>query len=184
MATKKANQWWLIFTLSLLITVLSVFIMLKPASAFVGLALFFAWSMMFSGVFNFIFAIRNVKTLDSWWWFLILGLLEIVISVALFIQPQISGLALILYVGFWLTFRAIMSISYSFELKKIGFKDWWLNLIGGIITLIFTFMMIANPVFGAISVVYLTGISLLLSGLFGMYLSFKLKKIESFLQIV
>ncbi len=178
MVTTKARQWWLILLLSILLVALSIFVMLRPAEAFVGLALFFAWSIMFSGFFNLFFALRNTKTLESWWWFLILGILEIIISVILFLKPAVSAMALIIYVGFWLTFKAVMTINYSFELKKLGFKDWWINLIGAIITLTLAFFMVASPIFGALSVVYLTGFSVLFTGLFGIFLAFKLKSIE------
>ncbi len=179
MATTKVKNWWLVLLLSVLITVLAIVVMLKPAEAYVALVFYFAFMTMFSGFFNFFFALNNRKNLDSWGWFLFLGILEIVLGIALFLQPHITALVLILYVGFWLTFKAVLSIGYSFELKKLGFRDWWLNLLGGIITLIFSFMMIINPVFGALSVVYLTGITLLLTGIFGIYLSFQLKNLET-----
>ncbi len=181
MTTTKAHQWWLILLISLIILVLSVWVMVEPVQAFAGLALVFAWFIMLSGLLNVIFALQNTKYLDSWLWFLFLGIVEIVLSVGLFLQPHISALALILYVGFWITFKAIMSITYSIEIKNIGFRDWWIILLGGILTLIFAFLMIINPVFGALTVTYLTGISLMIAGLFGVFLSFKLRRIEKFL---
>ena len=183
MATTKAHNWWLVFLISLIILVLSVWVMVKPVEAFAGLVLLFAWSIMVSGWLNVIFAIQNRKSLDSWLWFLFLGILEIVLSIGLFLQPHITALALIVYVGFWLIFKAVMNITYSVEIKKIGFKDWWIVLLGGILTLIFAFLMIINPVFGALTVTYLTGISLMLAGLFGVFLSFKLRRIEKFLSM-
>ncbi len=178
MAQQKTKNWWLILVLSLLIALVGIWIMVKPAAGFLALTLYFAFTIMFSGFFNFFFALYNRKILDTWAWFLVLGILEIVISIPLFLHLQLSALALIIYVALWLTFKASMATVYSFELKKLGFKDWWLNLIGGILTIIFAFLMILNPIFGAISIVYLTGITLLLAGSFGAYLSFQLKKVE------
>ena len=183
MATTKAHKWWIVLLISLIILALSIWVMVKPAEAFAGLVILFAWSIMLSGWLNVFFSIQNRKSLDSWLWFLFLGILEIILSIGLFLQPHITALALIVYVGFWLTFKAVLNITYSVEIKKIGFKDWWIIMLGGILTLIFTFLMIINPVFGALTITYLTGISLMLTGLFGIFLSFKLRKIESFLSI-
>ena len=183
MANVKARKWWIILLISILITALAIWVFIKPVEAFAGLALLFAWSIMVSGWLNVLFSLHNRKSLDSWLWFLFLGILEIVLSIGLFLQPHISALSLIVYVGFWLTFKAVMNIAYSLEVKKIGFRDWWIVLVGGILTLIFSFMMIINPVFGALTVTYLTGLTLLFTGLFGLFLSFKLKRIESFLSI-
>jgi uncharacterized membrane protein HdeD (DUF308 family) len=178
MATTKAHQWWWLLILSILILILGFVVLFNPLTSFVALSIFFTWTILFSGFFNLFFALRNVKTMDSWIWFLLLGILEIVISIALFLQPHISQLALILYVAFWLTFKGVMSLSYSFELKKFGFKDWWVILLGGIATLILAFLMLIRPIFSVIAVVYLAGFSLLTAGTFGIWLSLQLKNLE------
>ena len=65
MTTTKAHQWWLILLISLIILVLSVWVMVEPVQAFAGLALVFAWFIMLSGLLNVIFALQNTKYLDS-----------------------------------------------------------------------------------------------------------------------
>ncbi len=180
---QKAHWWWSVLILSILFTVVAIWIMLQPGVAFVSLTLLFTATILVSGILNLIFAIRNRKSLHSWGWFLFLGLLDLVLGIALALQPHIAAIALILYMGMWLTFKGMLSITYSFEIKKLGFKDWWWQLIGGIITVIFAFFMVINPVFGLLSVVYLTGLSMLSIGIFGIYLSFQLKKVEDMIPL-
>lgn len=48
-----------------------------------------------------------------------------------------------------------------------------------VLSLLFAFLMLTNPVFGGMSIVFWTGITLISVGLFNIFLSFKLKKLNS-----
>ncbi len=175
---EQINQWWLPVVVGVLLTFTSIFLITQPVGAFLGLTILFGWLIFTSGGFNFAFAIRNRKTYSFWVWDLMIGIFEMVIGAALLFQPELSAESLILFTGFWLTFSGVARISGSFMLKKLGVSNWWVNLLSGILTLIFSFLIIINPIFGMFSVVYLVAIPMFISGIIGIVFGIQLKKLN------
>jgi len=176
--TNKINYWWIPVLTGVFLIALSIFFISKPVSAFLGFTVLFGWMIFTDGGMNLIFAIRNRKIFDSWIWHLLIGIFEILVGVVLLFQPQISAESLILFAGFWLMYSAVSKISYSFVLKKSGTKNWWFTLISGIITFIFAFFMIANPVLGIFGIVYLTSLTILISGITALIFGLQIRKLN------
>ncbi len=176
--TDKINYWWMPVLAGVLLIAVSIFFISKPLSAFLGLTVLFGWLIFTNGGLNLIFAIRNRKIFESWIWYLLIGIFEILTGIVLLFNPQISAESLIIFAGFWLMYSAVSKISYSFVLKKSGTQKWWLTLISGIISLIFAFFMIANPIFGILGIVYLTSVTILISGITALIFGLQIKKLN------
>lgn len=170
------NKWWIPVLLGVLLFVASIYIVSKPMNAFLGLALVFGWFILFNGLMNIIFSVQNRKVFDDWIWYLLLGLFEAVIGGALLFQPQMSAEALILFAGFWMLFIAMSRISNAFLFKKMKISTWWLPLISGILIFIFSFLILINPLIGALSIVYLTAIPLMIYGTIAIYFGLKIRQ--------
>jgi len=93
--------------------------------------------------------------------------------------PGITILLFSLFVGFWLLFRGISTISAAFKYKKDGEQGWGWILLFGILIAIFAFMSIVNPLIGAAYLVFTLAFSFLLLGFVNVFLSFKLKNVKS-----
>ena len=78
----------------------------------------------------------------------------------------------------WMMFTAISRISGAFVLKKLGDSFWLGYLILGILTFLFSFLIIINPVFAVFAIVYSVAIPIILSGITIMYFGFQLKKLN------
>jgi uncharacterized membrane protein HdeD (DUF308 family) len=125
------------------------------------------------------FSISNHKEIDNWGWTLTFGILTFLLGLLLIMNPAISITTLPIYVGFVVLFRSIMGISYALELKNYGIIDWGNLMAVGILGLIFSFILIWNPLFAGFTIVVWTGLAIIIGGVFSVYLSFKLKKIKS-----
>ncbi len=174
----RIRHWWLPVLLGILLVVSSFYIASQPVEAFVGLTLLFGWLITFNGVSNIIFALRNKEYFEAWQWNLMIGIFEFVLGLILIFEPGLSAQTLVLFTGFWLMFSAISRIAFSWVLKKIELKDWWVSLISGIIMLIFSVLLIINPVFAIISIVYLVSIPVAILGFILILFGFQLKKIS------
>ena len=120
----------------------------------------------------------NKEVLNNWGWFLVLGILTLIVGVLLFVNPAVSQATLLFYVGFLVLFRSISAVSHSFELKEYGFSDWGYLTVIGVVGIVFSFILLSNPILGGMTVVIWTGLALITSGFFSMYLAFKLKKLK------
>jgi uncharacterized membrane protein HdeD (DUF308 family) len=170
------NKWWMPVLLGVALFLVSILIMSQPMNAFIGFSMVFGWFILFNGVMNIIFAAQNRKVFDDWIWYLLLGIFEVIIGGALLFQPQMSAEALLLFAGFWMMFVAVSRISTAFLFKKLDFPFWWLSLISGILIFIFSFLILINPLIGALSIVYLIAIPLMIYGAIAIYFGLEIRR--------
>jgi len=172
------RHWYLLLIAGLLYIAVGIWVFRTPLSSYLGLALLFSISFLASGISEIIFSISNRKELDSWGWKLALGMLTTIMGWILLVSPLLTMATLALYVGFVVLFRSIMAISFAIELSNYGVKQWgWLLLIG-ILGLIFSYILICNPVFAGFTLVYWTGLALIILGIFSIYISTQLNKLN------
>ena len=76
-------------------------------------------------------------------------------------------------------FQGFIGIGLSFQFKSIGIPSWGWLLFLGVITLLFSFLLLANPLFAGLSIVYMTAMAFVTAGIFRIFLAFDLKKIKN-----
>jgi len=175
---KKISEGWVHILIGALMVIGGFFLMTQPVGTFVGLSIIFGWSIFVFGGINLVFALRNRQKFDDWVWYLMIGILEMLLGAALLFQPELSAQALIIFTGFWLLFGSASRIGFSFILKKLGVTNWWLTLLSGIVTALFSFLIIINPIFGMISVVYLVAIPIVIFGFLTILFGIQIRKIN------
>ncbi|WP_200859807.1 HdeD family acid-resistance protein [Winogradskyella psychrotolerans] len=98
--------------------------------------------------------------------------MDLIIGVLLISHPVMTMTILPLYIGFWLLFRGIMALGISIQSKSFGVSQWGWMLVSGIATIIFAILILANPVFGGLSIVYMTALAFIMIGLFRLFWGF------------
>ncbi len=179
----RIKDWWIPVLTGVVLVFAALWIIFFPITSFVGLAVLFGWGLFAQGGFNFAFAVRSRHVFKAWIWYLMFGLIEMVLGAYLLFQPELAAQALILYLGFWFTYMGISRISFSFVMKDMGIKNWWWTLVGGILTLLLASFVILNPVFGLFSLVYLISFSIFVMGLMAISFGRELKKLNQLLEI-
>jgi len=177
--TNTVKYWYIPLIVGLIFIGIGVYTIISPLESYLALSILFSLSFLFSGISEIIFSISNRKEIDNWGWTLTFGILTFLLGVLLVMNPVISITTLPIYVGFVMLFRSIMGISYALELKNYGVLDWGNLMVLGILGLLFSFVLIWNPLFAGMTIVFWTGLALISGGAFSVYLSFKLKKIKS-----
>jgi uncharacterized membrane protein HdeD (DUF308 family) len=173
----KINQWWILVIIGLLLSGIGIFLMTKPVGTFIGLTIMFGWLIFSVGGMNLVFAIRNKSYFKDWVWYLLLGIVEMLIGAALLFQPELSASSLIIFTGMWMMFTAVSRINGAIVLKKLGDSYWGAYLILGILTFLFSFLIIINPIFAMFAIVYSVAIPMILAGITIIYFGIQLKKI-------
>ena len=107
------NYWWLFLLTGILLIVVGLWVFASPLASYLSLSFIFAFGILFTGVFEVIFAISNRKTMDNWGWTLSSGILDLVIGFYLMAYPAITIAILPLILGFWLLFRGFSAIENS-----------------------------------------------------------------------
>jgi len=177
----QTKYWWLMLFAGVLLIGLGVWILASPVASYLSLSLVFAAGMVMTGSFEVIFSITNYKDVQGWGWTLAGGLVDLVLGVYLLYYPLLTMIVLPLIMGFWMLFRGFMAIGSSIELRAYGILDWGWLLFTGVMIILVALIILGNPLFGVINIVVWTALAFIISGIFRIYLSIKLKKYKDYL---
>ncbi len=176
---EKIKYWLVPVIIGILLSITAIYLTMQPVKAFAGLSILFGWLIFINGGLNLSFAIRNRKVFKSWIWYLINGIIEMIIGAVLLFQPEISAQALIIFTGFWMMFSSVSRIRFAFILKKEKISNWIITLISGILAFIFSILIIFNPFFAIFSIVYLTAVPMLIIGILLIWFGIQIKKLNN-----
>lgn len=169
------KYWYLPLIIGILFILVGVWVASTPLAAYLTLSILFAFTFLLAGIIEVIYAISNRDTLDHWVWVLVSGVIGLVLGLLLISNPAISMMVLPFYVGFGILFYSIMGIGRAVDLRKHYLNGWKYLLFTGIIGLILAFVMIWNPVFGGMTIVFYTSFSFIVLGILNVFLAVRLK---------
>ena len=172
------KHWYIPAIVGSIFIVVGIYTFASPATSYVALSILFSLSFLFSGISEIVFSLTNRNEMDNWGWVLAFGILTTVIGGLLLSNPAVSMATLTFYVGFLILFRSISALSFSLDLKDYGIGDWGALMALSVIGLIFSIIMIWNPAFAGMTIVIWTGLAFITTGIFSLYMAFKLKKLN------
>ncbi|MGB5264136.1 MAG: HdeD family acid-resistance protein [Lutimonas sp.] len=176
--THSVKNWWIFLVIGILMIIGAIWMFKTPIESFVGLTVFFSMLIFISGILTIIYAIGHRDEIENWGLYLGGGILDIIVGFILLKYPGVTMVLFSLFVGFWLLFRGIFMISGSFKMKKEGFNNWGWILVFGILTTIFAFFAIINPIVGASYLVFTLAFAFLLLGIGNIFISLQLRKVK------
>ncbi|MGB5242397.1 MAG: HdeD family acid-resistance protein [Lutimonas sp.] len=176
--THSVKNWWIFLVIGILMIIGAIWMFKTPVESFVGLTVFFSMLIFISGILTIIYAIGHRDEIENWGLYLGGGILDIIVGFILLKYPGVTMVLFSLFVGFWLLFRGIFMISGSFKMKKEGFNNWGWILVFGILTTIFAFFAIINPIVGASYLVFTLAFAFLLLGIGNIFISLQLRKVK------
>ncbi len=175
---KMLNNWWALALRGLVLIILAILIFNHPAGAVLGLAIYFAVTFLVSGGLQLYTGITN-KEIDHRGWYIAGGVLDLLLGILLFRNPVMTATVIPIVIGFWAIFAGIVMGVASFDMKKEGAERWWLALLGGALSVIFGFLIVRNPLQGAVTITTLIGIQVLILGIFAILLAFQVRRFRN-----
>lgn len=173
---EPAKHWYLKLFLGIIYIIVGIWVFVTPVTLYIALSLLFGISFLVTGILQITYSSSNRKIIAHWGWTLTIGILELLVGILLLANPKLSMAVLPLYVSFVLLFRSITGIGFAFLLRKHQIRYWEWALALGILGLIFSFILLWNPLLTASLIVIITGIAFLLTGFSKVFSSFRLKK--------
>ncbi len=177
---QTVKYWWLFVVLGAALIASGIYVMTVPLESYVTLSVFLSIMVLINGIFDIVFAISNRHLLKGWGWYLSGGVLEVLLGYILMNHPGITMIILPMILGFWLMFGAVSTISGAFDLKSYYIKGWGWVLALGILLMLLSFMVIADPIFGSGSIVVLTSLAIISYGASYVLFGMQLKKVKDF----
>ena len=174
---KVIRYWWIFIALGSLLILFGILVFNHPAATYANLTIFFEIAFLINGILELSFALGNYRSVHGWGWHLAGGIFDLMVGILLVSNPILAAVSLPLFAGFWLLFRSIAIIGRLFELPLDKHERVSMLLLG-LAGLVFSFMILYNPVLGAFTLVTWTSFALITIGLFYIFLGLHLKKLR------
>lgn len=156
-----------------LLVIAGVLALLMPAIAALATALFFAWLLIFGGVFEIAYAIQT-RARRGFGWKLCSGLLTLALGVAILVMPVVGVASLALLVGSFLLLGGIARSLLAFRLRPL--PRWGWVLFDGLLSIVLAILiMLGWPESSLALIGLLTGFSLIFSGIWRIVLGNELR---------
>lgn len=176
--SEKLKYWYVPLILGLVFVGLGILVILTPLATFLTISFLFSIGFVVSGIVEIGYSLSNRKDLNNWGWYLVGGFLTLIMGLLLSARPDFTALLLSMYIGFWLLFRSIMYTSKAISLKDAGTKNWGWVLALGILSIIFSFILLWNPALAGLSLIFWLASGIITLGIINIILGFSLRKIR------
>lgn len=173
------KYWYVPAIIGVLFIILGGYLFSVPVATYLTLTIFFSLTFLFSGILEIVFSVQNKDELEGWGWYLTSGIFSLLIGIVLVSKPDVAATTLPFFIGFSLLFRSFQGLGFAFELKNYGVIKWGNLAILSILGIVFSFLLIANPIFTGISLVVMTALSFIFVGISAIVLAFQLKKLKT-----
>lgn len=172
-----ADEWWLILIRGIVGVLFGFTLFFMPGASILVLVILFAALLLVDGVAGVFMGFKARASYDGWWVLLVGGLCGVVAGVLAFIYPSITALILTVLVGLWSLSIGIVQIYAGIKLRK-EIENEWLIILSGVLSLLVGLFLVANPIAGAVMLVWVAAFMALFYGIFLILASFKFKKLK------
>lgn len=170
------RTWWVFLIGGIASLIFGILAFISPGIALLVLAMFFAASIMVDGAFNIMGALQH-REKDGWWLMLLIGILGLVVGGYALLNPPISMIAFVYLVAFQAIMLGVFLAMLGYKVRKATSREWILYLTGGL-SILFGVMVVANPLAGGVSIVYLIASWAVVIGALKVIFAFKVKNMR------
>jgi uncharacterized membrane protein HdeD (DUF308 family) len=171
-----ARIWKIMAFQGALAIAFAVVIVVWPDIGLSALVALFGALALLTGIATIAGAVRLSLPTGRRVWLLVDGLVGVAVGVVVFIWPDLSALGLLYAVAAWAIAVGVIKIVLSFELPISGHGSLLLGL-GGLLSIAFGVIMIAEPGAGAIALLALVAAFALVTGVMQVAYAIELRRL-------
>jgi len=172
------RHWWVPVIRGIAAIIFGVIAFTHPVMAIATLVLFFGAWVLIDGIFRIVGAIRHRDSDHDWAWQVVIGIIGIIVGLLTFHAPQITALALVIYIAAWALMIGASEIVMAVKLRHEIKGEWFLILMG-LASIVFAVLLLWNPVAGAAAVIWLIAWYAVVLGILGIFFGFRLKTLKA-----
>ena len=171
------RHWWVPVIRGIAAIVFGIIAFTHPVMAIATLVLFFGAWVLIDGIFRIFGAIKHRGSDSDWAWQLVIGLIGIIVGLLTFHAPQVTALALVIYIAAWALMIGASEIVMAVKLRH-EIKGEWLLILMGLASIVFAVLLLWNPVAGAAAVIWLIAWYAVVLGILAIFFGFRLKTLR------
>jgi uncharacterized membrane protein HdeD (DUF308 family) len=166
-STTADESWWIFAAAGLVSILFGVMALFWPGLSLSVFIWLFAIYAVVAGIVHLVGMFRAMGEHRTWWTYLVLGLIGIAAGLFALAYPLIPTVILLYVIAFWAILTGIGEIIGSFS---TGHFLW---LVTGLISIVFGFLLLGNPIVGALAYVMVIGVFAIVRGIFLIVQAFK-----------
>jgi len=154
-----------------------------PIESYVTLSILFGILMLLTGAMQLIIASTSGNYLMMRGYFIVGGVLDVILGIFLCLYPGVSLLVLPIMMGLWLMYHSFMIISFGGDMDTFRLSGGGMLIILGILLLILSVFVLVDPFsVGVATVLTVAGVGLIVLGIIFCAISFKLKNLHKMME--
>lgn len=170
------KNWWLIAVRGVLAVIFGVLALASPYIVIFSLITFFAFFAVLSGFF--ILTLAFLGETDNKGLRIIEGLIFLGAGIVVLLNPLSALGGIMIFIAAWAILSGIVHIVGAIKMRKVITNE-WLMILNGVVSIIFGILLAGNLIQGAGVMLMVFGAFAILSGIFSIMLSFRIKTYKS-----
>ena len=171
------QNWWAIALRGLVAVLFGIAAFIWPGITMWALVALFGAYALVDGIFAVVEAFRRDVERERWWALLFEGIAGIAIGVLTLIWPGLTAMGLLYLIAFWAILTGVFEVITAIRLRHEIRGEWMMALIG-ILSIALGFLLVAFPLAGALSVVWMIGAFVFATGALMIAFAFKLRSLR------
>lgn len=167
-----SNTWWVLFLRGLVAILFGLMAWFQPGISLAALIILFGIYSLADGVLGVWTAISGRKENEHWWALLLWGLVGVGIGVLTLTAPGITTVALMFYIAIWAISSGVLQVVTAIRLRR-EIKGEWLLILAGMASVLFGVLLVAQPLAGAVTLLWLIATYAIIFGVIMVVLAFK-----------
>lgn len=172
------RHWWVPVIRGIAAIVFGIIAFVYPGLTIATLVLFFGAWVLIDGIFRVIGAIGHRGSDPDWGWQIVIGIVGIIVGVLTFHAPQVTALALVIYIAAWALMIGAAEIAFAIKVRREIKGEWFLILMG-LASIIFAVLLLWNPIAGAAAVIWLIAWYAVVLGILAVFFGFRLRSLSA-----
>ncbi len=172
------RHWWVPVIRGIAAIIFGIIAFAYPGLTIASLVLLFGAWVLVDWIFRIVGAVGHRATDPDWGWQLVIGILGILVGLLTFHAPQVTALALLIYIAAWALMIGAGEIAIAIKLRREIKGEFFLILMG-LASIVFAVLLLWNPLPGAIALIWLIGSYAIVFGVLGVIFGFRLRTLAA-----
>jgi uncharacterized membrane protein HdeD (DUF308 family) len=169
-----SKNWWVLVLRGVCAVLFGVMTFIWPGISIAVLVLMWGAYAFADGILSIIGSFKGGREAGFPWWLLLTGIAGVAAGALTFVNPKMTGLALLLLVAAFAIVRGIMEIAAAIRLRH-EIEHEWLLAIAGVMSVVFGVFVAIFPGAGALAIVLWIGVIAVAIGVLEITVGLRLK---------
>lgn len=179
--SRAVQHWWLMLLAGILCVVLGIIVFVFPLESYVTLSILTGVVMLIVGAAQLIIASTSGNYLAMRGYMVVGGVIDLLLGIFLCVYPGVTLVILPIMMGIWMMYHSFMMIAFGGDLDTFRISGGGTVIFGGVILLLLSILVLANPFrAGIAAVIVVAGVGFLLLGILLCRVAMKLKSIHMY----